>query len=163
MPSPKDIFQAAKADLEAVGITVVENAVSLAAVPGRASTPSRRTRSSLGWTGDYNTPDNFLGSFFSDPTGRFGTQYYDWGQKLSDDLAAADSEPDAATRTGMYEAAEQATSRRVPAGRADRAQPGRDRRRRQRAGPGAEPADRRAVRVGLQELGATSERPPGSR
>ena len=34
----------------------------------------------VGWTGDYNTPDNFLGSFFSRTTGRFGTQYYDWGQ-----------------------------------------------------------------------------------
>jgi len=102
MPSPKDIYQALSSDLQAVGITVVEHSISWQPYLD-AIDDQQADAFIVGWTGDYNTPDNFLGSFFSRPTERFGTQYYEWGQKLSDDLAAADSEPDAATRTGMYE------------------------------------------------------------
>ena len=103
MPSPKDIFQAAKADLEAVGITVNEtskpwNGGYLDGVEAQDADAFL-----LGWTGDYNTPDNFIGNFFSDPMGRFGTQYYEWGTTLAQELITADSEPDAAKRTSLYE------------------------------------------------------------
>ena len=102
MPDPKSIFAAFKADLEAVGITVNEtskpwNGGYLDGVEAQSADAFL-----LGWTGDYNSPDNFIGTFFSDPTNRFGTQYYDFGTQLTAELAAADSEPDAAKRTALY-------------------------------------------------------------
>ena len=106
MPSPKDVFQSFKADLEAVGITVNEtskpwNGGYLDGVDAQSADAFL-----LGWTGDYNSADNFIGTFFSDPTSRFGTEYYDnnLGATLSAELAKADSEPDATTRDGLYEA-----------------------------------------------------------
>ena len=40
----------------------------------------------LGWTGDYNTPDSFIGTFFTDQPNRFGTETAEWGATLSMDL-----------------------------------------------------------------------------
>ena len=60
--------------------------------------PQRRTCSCSGWTGDYNTPDNFIGTFFADRH-RFSTGISPWGATLSAELAAADAIPDAAERT----------------------------------------------------------------
>lgn len=102
MPDPSSIFQAFKADLEAVGITVNEtskpwNGGYLDGVDAKGADAFL-----LGWTGDYNSPDNFIGTFFSDTTNRFDTADYPWGTTLSEELAAADSEPDAAARTAMY-------------------------------------------------------------
>jgi peptide/nickel transport system substrate-binding protein len=102
MPNPSSIFQAFKADLEAAGITVNEtskpwNGGYLDGVDARQADAFL-----LGWTGDYNAADNFIGTFFSDPTSRFSTEDYPWGTQLSQELAAADSEPDADKRTGLY-------------------------------------------------------------
>jgi peptide/nickel transport system substrate-binding protein len=57
----------------------------------------------LGWTGDYNSPDNFIGTFFGSPEGMFHTGQSPWGQELADRLRAADAEPDEQTRIAMYE------------------------------------------------------------
>jgi peptide/nickel transport system substrate-binding protein len=102
MPDPKSVFTAFKADLEAAGITVTEttkpwNGGYLDGVDAQEADLFM-----LGWTGDYNTPDNFIGTFFSDPTSRFGTQYAPWGQQLSDDLGAADAIPDPTQRDAAY-------------------------------------------------------------
>ena len=58
----------------------------------------------LGWTGDYNTPDNFVGTFFGGTDNRFSTGTSAWGKTLAASLKAADSEPNAKTRTSAYEA-----------------------------------------------------------
>ncbi|MEO5834583.1 MAG: ABC transporter substrate-binding protein, partial [Nakamurella sp.] len=102
MPNPSGIFQAFKADLEAAGITVNEtskpwNGGYLDGVDAKQADAFL-----LGWTGDYNAPDNFIGTFFSDTTNRFDTADYPWGTQLSQELAAADSEPDADTRAKDY-------------------------------------------------------------
>ncbi|GGM05744.1 ABC transporter substrate-binding protein [Nakamurella endophytica] len=102
MPDPKAVFTAFKADLEAVGIKVNEsskpwNGGYLDGVDAR-----KPDLFLLGWTGDYNTPDNFIGTFFSDPTSRFSTENAPWGATLSKALAAADSEPDDAKRNAEY-------------------------------------------------------------
>ena len=104
MPNPQAIFQAFSADLKAVGITVNE-----IVKPWRGGyLDGVQTQEAdmylLGWTGDYNSAGNFIGSFFSNPKGEFGTEYYPWGQTLTDELAAADAEPDAAKRAPMYTA-----------------------------------------------------------
>jgi peptide/nickel transport system substrate-binding protein len=102
MPDPKSVFTAFKADLEAVGITVTEtskpwNGGYLDGV--EAEQPDVFL---LGWTGDYNTPDNFIGTFFTDTPNRFGTENAEWGAKLSTDLKAADSIPDDTGREAAY-------------------------------------------------------------
>ncbi|WP_016697681.1 ABC transporter substrate-binding protein [Actinoalloteichus spitiensis] len=103
LPDPQGIFNAISQDLEAVGITV--NAVSRPWAGGyiEESNQGNAPLFLLGWTGDYNTADNFLGSFFSSTEGQFYTGESDWGQQLADDLAAADSEPDEEIRAGLYE------------------------------------------------------------
>ena len=53
----------------------------------------------LGWTGDYDSADNFIGTFFGNlKTNRFDTKDQDFGQALSDELKAADGIVDADKR-----------------------------------------------------------------
>ena len=109
MPAPENVFQAFKADLEAIGVTVTETSKPWNGgyLDGVEVVPAERADDAadmflLGWTGDYNTPDNFIGTFFSGTDNRFGTEGYEWGTQLSDDLKAADSIPDDAERTAAY-------------------------------------------------------------
>jgi peptide/nickel transport system substrate-binding protein len=102
MPDPKSVFTAFKADMEAAGITVNEvskpwNGGYLDGVEAEQADVFL-----LGWTGDYNTPDNFIGTFFTDQPNRFGTENAPWGATLTADLKAADSNPDATARNAAY-------------------------------------------------------------
>ena len=102
MPDPKAVFTAFKADLEAAGITVNEtskpwNGGYLDGV--EAEQPDLFL---LGWTGDYNTPDNFIGTFFTRTPNRFGTENATWGPTLSESLKAADAIPDDTERRDAY-------------------------------------------------------------
>jgi len=109
MPDPKSVFAAFKGDLEAVGIKVNEiskpwtggylTGVEPNATNAKAARPDLFL---LGWTGDYNTPDNFIGTFFTKTPNRFGTEKSAWGKDLSAALKAADSEPDPAKRNELY-------------------------------------------------------------
>jgi peptide/nickel transport system substrate-binding protein len=103
MPDPKSIFTQFKTDLEAVGFKVTEaskpwNGGYLDGVD--AGQPDLFL---LGWTGDYNTPDNFVGTFFTDVKNRFNTGQSEWGATLSKELSAADTIPDEAERKAAYE------------------------------------------------------------
>ncbi len=102
MPNPSSIFQAFKADLEAAGITVNESSKPWNGGYLDGVTAQQADAFLLGWTGDYNAPDNFIGTFFSDTNNRFDTADYPWGTTLSSELAAADSEPDADKRAALY-------------------------------------------------------------
>jgi peptide/nickel transport system substrate-binding protein len=73
MPSPEDTYVAIKAQLEAVGLVVTPTADKwnpeyLDKIQG---TPDHGIHL-LGWTGDYNDTDNFVGVFF-------GTEQPEWG------------------------------------------------------------------------------------
>ena len=56
----------------------------------------------MGWTGDFNNTDNFLGSFFP-ATGQMDVGAYPWGATLLKDLKTADSTVDASARNAAYE------------------------------------------------------------
>jgi peptide/nickel transport system substrate-binding protein len=101
MPAPRDIFGAIQADLQKAGITV--NAITKPWNGGYLDDvdEARADLFLLGWTGDYNTADNFIGSFFGSPTNRFYTTVT-FGQELSDQIKKVDAEPDAAEREQMY-------------------------------------------------------------
>ena len=102
MPDPKSVFTAFKADLEAVGIKVNESSKPWNGGYLDGVEAQKPDLFLLGWTGDYNTPDNFIGTFFTRTPNRFGTEQSDWGKTLTADLKAADSEPDAAKRNDLY-------------------------------------------------------------
>jgi peptide/nickel transport system substrate-binding protein len=73
MPSPEDTFNVIRSQLEAVGISIEPTADRwdpdyLAKMQGTANHGIHL----LGWTGDYNDPDNFVGVFF-------GSEQPEWG------------------------------------------------------------------------------------
>jgi peptide/nickel transport system substrate-binding protein len=74
MPTPEQTFTALRADLEAVGIVVEPVAAQWSPdyLNGIQGTSEGRGLHLLGWTGDYNDTDNFLGVFF-------GAESNEWG------------------------------------------------------------------------------------
>ena len=83
MPSPGDTFNVIRSQLEAVGITVKPTADQWEDYLGKIQGTDKHGIHLLGWTGDYNDPDNFVGVFF-------GRESSEWGYdnpKLFDALA----------------------------------------------------------------------------
>lgn len=103
LPDPQSIYNAVKADWEAIGVTINPVAKPWAGGYLDGVQQSSAPAYFLGWTGDYNGADNFLGSFFAGDDNEFGTGEYPWAQDLQDGLRAADEETDAATRTELYQ------------------------------------------------------------
>ncbi|MDQ3358534.1 MAG: ABC transporter substrate-binding protein [Actinomycetota bacterium] len=103
MPDPQRIYDAVRADWEAVGITV--NPVAKPWNGGYLDGVQQNQAPAyfLGWTGDYDSPANFIGTFFEAEDNNFATHEYEWGPQLSEDLRAADGEPDEETRQQMYQ------------------------------------------------------------
>ncbi|MQS07348.1 ABC transporter substrate-binding protein [Streptomyces alkaliphilus] len=99
MPSPADLFELMKSDLEEVGITVQPRPMQW--TPDYLDT----TRDGgcnlylLGWTGDFNDAYNFLGTWFDGYSKEWGFR----NDEIFDALAAAAVEPDVETRVSMYE------------------------------------------------------------
>lgn len=102
MPDPRGIFNAVAEDLRAAGITV--KPVSKPWNGGYLTDVNngRADLFLLGWTGDYNSPDNFIGTFFGTTENQFYTGASPWGEDLARQLQAADREPNADKRKRMY-------------------------------------------------------------
>lgn len=103
MPDPKKIQDALRTDLEAVGIEVKVvtkpwNGGYLDAIDAGGFDAWL-----LGWTGDYDSADNFIGTLFRPSTNDFHTRRMPWGAKLSEDLADADALVDPAKRAAAYQ------------------------------------------------------------
>ena len=104
MPDPQKIWDAMRTDLEAVGIKVV--AVTKPWNGGYLDGVDNGQFDSwlLGWTGDYNSADNFIGTFFSNlKENDFKTSATSYGAQLTKDLNAADAIVDEGERTAAYE------------------------------------------------------------
>ena len=77
--------------------------------PGTVATSTTSTAGKydayiLGWTGDYDSPYNFIGTFFGNLEGeRLRHRGHPWGKQLADDLKAADAIVDEAERGAAYE------------------------------------------------------------
>ncbi|MCE7080967.1 ABC transporter substrate-binding protein [Streptomyces sp. ST2-7A] len=101
MPSPADLFELMKSDLEEVGITVEPRPMQW--TPDYLDT----TRDGgcdiylLGWTGDFNDAYNFLGTWFDGYSKEWGFR----NDEIFDALAASAVEPDVETRVEMYKEA----------------------------------------------------------
>ena len=72
MPTPEDTFLALQSQLQAVGITVNPQQDAWTDYLDRINGTPDHGIHLLGWTGDYNDPDNFVGTFF-------GTAGPEWG------------------------------------------------------------------------------------
>ncbi|NAZ85104.1 ABC transporter substrate-binding protein [Kineococcus indalonis] len=86
MPDPATIYNAINSQLNAVGITTTPVAEQWS--PNYLGTVQGGTEHGihlLGWTGDYNDPDNFIGVFFGARTNEWGFE----DQGLFQGLAAA--------------------------------------------------------------------------
>jgi peptide/nickel transport system substrate-binding protein len=114
MPTPEDTFQVLKRQLEAVGITITP--VSAPWSPDyldmaqSAEGAKKRDIHLLGWTGDYNDPDNFLGVFF-------GVKSNEWGfdnPQLFGNLKAARELPTVEEQKPAYEAISEEIAEFVP-------------------------------------------------
>jgi peptide/nickel transport system substrate-binding protein len=100
MPSPEDTFNVIRTELEAVGLNIKPVADRwdpdyLEKIQG---TPNHGIHL-LGWTGDYNDTDNFLGVFF-------GAKSNEWGfenQQVFDDLKQARSLPTPEEQEPVYQ------------------------------------------------------------
>nr|WP_222437182.1 ABC transporter substrate-binding protein [Quadrisphaera sp. RL12-1S] len=101
MPAPEATFTAIQSQLQAVGITV--NPVANKWSPDyldKIQGGSDHGIHLLGWTGDYNDPDNFLGVFF-------GQKSNEWGfdnTQLFDALTAARALPTRDQQVPAYQA-----------------------------------------------------------
>ena len=102
MPDPAKLYDAMKVDLEAVGITVETRTDPWATYLDKAY--SDYDAFFLGWTGDFNSADNFVASFFGNvEKNRFATNLQDFGAELGAEIVAADGILDEAERTAAYE------------------------------------------------------------
>jgi len=101
MPSPEDTYVAIKAQLEAVGLTITPTADKwnpeyLDKIQGSEAHGLHL----LGWTGDYNDTDNFLGVFFGKASNEWGFD----NPELFSALAEARGLPTLDEQTPKYEA-----------------------------------------------------------
>jgi peptide/nickel transport system substrate-binding protein len=103
MPAPEDTFAVVKSQLEKAGIKVTPVAAKwspdyLDMVQGPAGVDKHDIHL-LGWTGDYNDPDNFLGVFFGQKSNEWGFE----NKQLFDDLAQARELPTREKQIPAYE------------------------------------------------------------
>ena len=103
MPTPEDTFQVLKSQLEAAGIKITPVSAKWSPdyldMTKTEAGAKKRDIHLLGWTGDYNDPDNFLGVFF-------GTKTFEWNfenKELFADLKAARELPTVEEQTPVYE------------------------------------------------------------
>lgn len=90
MPTPKDHFDVVRANLEKVGITINEKSEPWNGGYLDDVEAHKPDLFFLGWTGDFDNPDNFLSDFFGTPTNRFNTVSSPWGKQLSAEIQRLD-------------------------------------------------------------------------
>ncbi|MEU3249362.1 ABC transporter substrate-binding protein [Streptomyces sp. NPDC006997] len=101
MPSPQDLFELMKADLEKAGITVTPKPMKWAPDYLDATEAGSCALHMLGWTGDFNDGYNFIGTWFAG----FDKQWGFKNKELFDAVNAGSEVGDEAARTAAYEKA----------------------------------------------------------
>lgn len=102
MPDPQKVFQSVKSDWEKAGIKVTPVTKPWNGGYLTSTDQGQADAFFLGWTGDYNTPDNFIANFFGSPGGAFGVDGYPFGNTLLKEIKDADGIVDPAQRTAAY-------------------------------------------------------------
>lgn len=92
MPNPEQIFTNLSSQLEAVGIVLNPVTSEWVEYLDGIQGGSDHGIHLLGWTGDYNDPDNFVGTFFGLPTNEWGFDNPELFQALTDARGLATEE-----------------------------------------------------------------------
>jgi peptide/nickel transport system substrate-binding protein len=104
MPDPQQLFEALRTNLEDVGVKVDVKTQSWNGGYLDNVTAGKFDAYLLGWTGDYDSAFNFIGTFFGNlKENDFGTEVMPWGKQLADDLQAADAIVDEDERAAAFE------------------------------------------------------------
>jgi peptide/nickel transport system substrate-binding protein len=101
LPNPREIFAVLANDLQAVGIKV--NGVPRPWNGGYqedVKTAGKHDLHLLGWTGDFNDPGNFVGTFFGRAKAEFGNQAM---TAMFAQIAAAEADPDRAKKQANWQ------------------------------------------------------------
>jgi len=101
MPDPQANFEAMVTDLEECCFEIQQKSATWTPDYLDNVDNGRYGLYLLGWTGDFGDPDNFIGTFFQTPQPAWGFE----NQEIFDALDAAETETDEATRTALYEEA----------------------------------------------------------
>jgi len=111
MPDPRRNFEAFQQSLNESGFQVTARSAPWSPdYLGRVQEGNAGHLHFLGWTGDFADPDNFLGTFFQQPTGQFGFE----NQELFDLLNRAEVETDEDERTSLYQQANRMVAEFLP-------------------------------------------------
>ena len=111
MPDPKRNFEAFAASLNKSGFKVVPHSAPWSPdYVGRVDEGKAGALNLIGWTGDYGDPDNFIGTFFQQPTDQFGFQ----NEEIFNTLNKAERETDASKRTELYQEANREIMKFLP-------------------------------------------------
>jgi peptide/nickel transport system substrate-binding protein len=100
MPNPTDLFSVVAQDLRQIGVKI--NPVPEPWNGGYKDDVQKLGKQDLhllGWTGDYNDPGNFIGTFFGRPKPEFGVE----DPSLFAELAKADATLDPAGHAAAYQ------------------------------------------------------------
>jgi peptide/nickel transport system substrate-binding protein len=104
MPDPQALYEAIRTNLEDVGIKVQVESASWNGGYLDNVTAGKYDAYLLGWTGDYDSAFNFIGTFFGNlKENDFGTEVMPWGEELANDLQEADAIVDEAERAAAFE------------------------------------------------------------
>ena len=102
MPDPKRNFEAFAADLNAAGFKVTpKTAPWQPDYVARVNEGNAGHLNLIGWIADFADADNFIGTFFQEPSDRYGFE----NPEIHDLLAQAEAEADAAKREQLYQEA----------------------------------------------------------
>ncbi|GAA4505535.1 ABC transporter substrate-binding protein [Brevibacterium yomogidense] len=110
LPSPQDTFNQIRNDLQSVGITVVPVADQWSVYLSKIHGGEDHGIHVLGWTGEYNDADSFLGAKFSEETPEFGFT----DQEVFDQLAEARGLPTPEEQEPAYQEANEMIMDRLP-------------------------------------------------
>ncbi len=103
MPNPEQIFTNLASQLEAVGIVLNPVSNEWGEYLDLMQGGSDHGIHLLGWTGDYNDPDNFVGTFFGLPTNEWGFDNPELFSSLSDARGLATEEEQEAAYLALNE------------------------------------------------------------
>jgi peptide/nickel transport system substrate-binding protein len=107
LPDPAAMFQVISQNLTDAGFTIEPVALPWNPDYLNAVQSGQADIHLLGWTGDYNDAYNFIGTFFAEASNNQASAEFGAfsAPEIFQALARADAEPDAATRTRLYQEA----------------------------------------------------------